>query len=84
MSGLYVWQRPEYNVNLAARECKNKHLYSVFAGQTKKALERARLTQLFVMTYPVVRPKVAALLAAEGVRAVFYDEEDLEKAVGYK
>lgn len=81
---LYVWQRPEYNVNLAARECKNKNLYSVFAGQTKKAMDRWGLRQLFVMTYPVVRPKVKALLAAEGIRAVFYDEVDLEKAVGYK
>lgn len=79
-----MWQRPEYNVNLAARECKNKNLYSVFAGQTKKAMDRWGLRQLFVMTYPVVRPKVKALLAAEGIRAVFYDEVDLEKAVGYK
>lgn len=41
--GLYLWKRDKYNIEQAARSCKNKNLYNVFVQQTVKAMKARKL-----------------------------------------
>ncbi|GFR40556.1 hypothetical protein Agub_g1131 [Astrephomene gubernaculifera] len=82
---LYAWRREEYDMDLAARVCKNKKLHKVFVPQTLHAIKTYKLsTRVFVMSYPDLRPRISEMYGKKGLEAVFYDESDLEKAVGFK
>ncbi|PNW86028.1 hypothetical protein CHLRE_03g206705v5 [Chlamydomonas reinhardtii] len=81
---LYLWKRDKYNIEQAARSCKNKNLYNVFVQQTVKAMKARKLKSLFVMSYPDLRPRISAMFGEVGVSPIYYSEADLEEAVGYK
>ncbi|PNH06059.1 hypothetical protein TSOC_007621, partial [Tetrabaena socialis] len=81
---LYVWRRPLYDLKLAGRMCKNRNLHTVLVAQTQRAMAAHDLRALFVMTIPQLRERVTQLYEAAGLAPVYYDEADLQEAVGYK
>ncbi|KXZ53549.1 hypothetical protein GPECTOR_7g999 [Gonium pectorale] len=79
-----AWRRREWRPELAKKLCKNSHLRDVFINQTARAMEKNNLWGVFVMCLPELRPIVTEMYGAAGIKPVFYDMDELEKAVGYR
>ncbi|GIL83940.1 hypothetical protein Vretimale_10950 [Volvox reticuliferus] len=83
---LYVWRHPDaVNDESKLKEmCKNPRLIKVFVGQTLTSMKKRKLHGLFVMSYPSIRDRIIEMYTAAGVEPIFFDEDDLEAAVGYR
>ncbi|GIL56383.1 hypothetical protein Vafri_11756 [Volvox africanus] len=83
---LYVWRHPDaVNDETKLKEmCKNPRLINVFVGQTLHNMKKRKLRGLFVMSYPSIRDRITEMYRAAGVKPIFFDEDDLEEAVGYR
>ncbi|KAG2497631.1 hypothetical protein HYH03_004371 [Edaphochlamys debaryana] len=81
---LWHWKQDRFETKRAAGACKNANLYNVFVQQTADAMRKNDVKVLFVMSYPELRPVISQMYGKVGIKPVYYNEEDLEDAVGYR
>ncbi|GIL80067.1 hypothetical protein Vretifemale_9254, partial [Volvox reticuliferus] len=61
--------------------CRNNYMYDRFVPNLQALQEEYRTSYVFIMTHPIIRPRVTQMLKAGGIDPLFIDISDLNASM---